>query len=87
MKRDMKALVKAIGQDLRRKIGGFALSEDRLWLVTAPDHEFGLSEYNDEITGVTREYRDEVHYGDHFSYWRKKFEERGWHVTEVEDRT
>ena len=75
-----------IGADLRDRIGGNAFSTDRLWRITTPNFVAGVCEYNEEVTGATKELREEVFYSANFYYWRGEFLKRGWTVDQIEDR-
>ena len=75
-----------IGMELRANIGGNAFSTDRLWRITTPDFVAGVCEYNGEVTGATKELREEVFYSANMHYWHLVFERRGWQVEQIEDR-
>lgn len=75
----------------RTKVIGCSQSNDRLWILHRDGHEYPITEYNYEITGVDPAlhalYPNDVHYGGN-AYWvTGAFAERnGFMVEGVEDR-
>jgi hypothetical protein len=76
---------------LRDTLVGFSDDHDRLWLLKTPDFEAAISEYNHEVTGYDPRLAlldpKIFHYCGNAYYITGQYaSERGWTVTEIEDR-
>lgn len=79
-------------RDSRRdNLGAFTLDNDRLWIITTPEFEAALTEYNDEITGVDQRLwgldPKVFHYGGNAYYATGRYaRDKGYTVQKIEDR-
>ena len=80
----MDSLIARLAESIRQELGGVSMRQDRLWLVTGDCFVAGVSEYNQEITGMSPLLRW-MHQGT-FHWFRQECDRMGWGLEEVDDR-